>query len=140
MSYNKAKEFKKWTLWKKKEEDLLRKLGVDEKVIMQLREYDYQILLSERRVKRKQIVTKDVFFLNIPSYDKREIRTVEDILDNIENEVLFSYLSKMDSKTLYILLLKLLGYSTSEISKTLQIDEGSIYGRIHRLRKKIKKI
>lgn len=107
MSYNKAKEFRKCKLWKQEEEEFLKKLGVDDNVIKQLREYDYQMLLSERRFRRKQTTTKDLFFLNIPSHDQREIRAVENILDSIENEALFAYLSKIDFKTLSILLLKI---------------------------------
>lgn len=139
MSYNYAREYKNWQQWKHDEELLLRKLGVDENIIEQLHDYDYQIFLSERRIKRKQVVTKDTFFLSILSYDKKEFRTVDDLLENIESESLFRYLSKSDSKTLTILLLKILGYSIADISKLLGINEAAIYGRIHRLKKKLKK-
>ena len=37
MAYNKAKEEKKWRLWKEAEEKQLRKLGVDESTIETLR-------------------------------------------------------------------------------------------------------
>lgn len=139
MSFNYAREYKKWIQWKSEEEILLRKLKVDEMTIQKLRDFDYQTFLAERRIKRKQMITKDVFFLNIPSYDVKEIGSIEDILDNIENEALLGYLLQTDPKTLKILLLKVLGYSTLEISNLLQIDEGAIYGRIHRLKKKLKK-
>ena len=37
MAYNKAREEKKWRLWKEAEEKQLRKLGVDESTIETLR-------------------------------------------------------------------------------------------------------
>lgn len=140
MSYNKSFEFKKWQEWKKKEEQLLRNLGVEENIITQLRDYDYQQFLSERRIRSRQIPTLDTFFLNKPILDKKEIRSVDDLLDSIENESLFAYLSKTDTETLSILLLKILGYSVSEISQIIGKNEGAIYNKIHRLKKKIKKI
>ena len=122
MSYNKAQELKKWQLWKQQEEILLRNLGVEENIIQQLREYDYQMFLTDRRIRSRQMTTVDTFFLNAPYYDKQEILTIENLLDNIESESLFIYLSKTDSKTLAILLLKILGYSASEISKILGMN------------------
>ena len=49
MAYNKAKEEKKWRLWKEAEEKQLRKLGVDENTIETLRTYDWAIFNSDRR-------------------------------------------------------------------------------------------
>ena len=48
MAYNKAKEEKKWRLWKEAEEKQLRKLGVDENTIETLRTYDWAIFNSDR--------------------------------------------------------------------------------------------
>lgn len=139
MSYNKARELKKWRSWNQQEETLLRSLGVEESVIKQLWEYDYQMFLSERRIRSRQTATLDNFFLNRPYYDKKEMKTIEDLLDDIENESLYIQLSKLDYKTLTILLLKILGYSVYEISKILGMNEAMIYNRIHRLKNKIKK-
>lgn len=140
MSYNKSFEFKKWQEWKQNEEQLLRNVGVEENIITQLRDYDYQQFLSDRRIRSRQIPTLDTFFLNKPYLDQKEIKSVEDLLDSIENESLFAYLSKTDPETLSILLLKILGYSVSEISQIIGKNEGAIYNKIHRLKKKIKKI
>ena len=62
MSYNKTHELKKWQIWKQQEELLLRKLGVEENIIQQLREYDYQMFLTERRIRSRQTTTIDTFF------------------------------------------------------------------------------
>lgn len=140
MSYNKTHELKKWQIWKQQEEILLRNLGVEEDVIQQLREYDYRLFLADRRIRSRQTATVDTFFLNTPYYDKHEVQTIEDLLDDIESESLFIQLSKTDPKTLTILLLKVFGYSVSEISKIMCMNEAVIYSRIHRLKKKFKKI
>ncbi|MGN1182599.1 MAG: hypothetical protein ACI4SR_06275 [Faecalibacillus sp.] len=58
----------------------------------------------------------DSLFYNVPYYDQKEIVTVDDLLDEIENETLFHYLSQTD------ILLKILGYSTKEISEILDIN------------------
>ena len=49
MAYNKAREEKKWRLWKEAEEKRLRKLGVDENTIETLRTHDWAIFNSDRR-------------------------------------------------------------------------------------------
>ena len=49
MAYNKAKEEKKWRLWKEAEENKLRSLGVDEDNIEKLRVYDWEVFNSDRR-------------------------------------------------------------------------------------------
>ena len=49
MAYNKAKEEKKWRLWKEAEEKQLRNLGVTEDDIEQLRIHDWAIFNSDRR-------------------------------------------------------------------------------------------
>ena len=138
MSYNYASELKKWKQWKQEEEIFLRLLGANEEMIQKLHDYDYQIFLAERRIRSRQSVTIDTFFLNIPYFDNQEIRTIEDLLDNIENEILLNQLSKTNPQTLNIILLKILGYSVKEISEILNLNEGVIYNRIHRLKKKLK--
>lgn len=64
---------------------------------------------------------------------------IYDLLSEIENEALFNYLSTIDKETLTIILLKIFGYSTHEISEILSLSHSSIYKKIHRLRKKLKK-
>lgn len=140
MGYNHAKELAKWTKWKEQEEQLLRSLNVDEKIITQLHEYDWEAFKSDRRIRRKQNVTIDSLFYNIPFYDKKEILTVEDLLDEIENEALLHYLSQTDQLTLTIVLMRILGYTTKEISEILEITPSVIYKRIQRLRKNLEKI
>ena len=49
MAYNKAREEKKWQLWKEAEEKQLRSLGVSENDIEKLRVHDWAIFNSDRR-------------------------------------------------------------------------------------------
>ena len=69
-----------------------------------------------------------------------EIKTVEDFLDNIENQQLYQVLIKVDRLTLRIAFMKVQGYSTREIASYLRITEKAVYRRLDRLREKIQKI
>lgn len=140
MSFNYQKELIKWNQWKKQEEELLRALNVDDNIIKQLYDYDWEMFKTERRIRGRQDTTINTVLNNIPYYDKKEINTIDDLLSDIENEALFNYLSTIDKETLTIILLKMFGYSTHEISKLLNLSNSSIYKKIHRLRKKLKKI
>ncbi len=138
MVYNHAKEESKWKKWKEQEERLLRSLNVDEDIIMELRKYDWNAFKLERRIREKQNLTDNIFFYNLPYYDKKEIRSVEDLLNDIEDESLLHYLYQTDKTTLTIILLKILGYSTKDISEILKIKSSTIYMKIHRLKNKLK--
>lgn len=138
MVYNHAKEESQWKKWKEQEERLLRSLNVDEDIIMELRKYDWNAFKLERRIREKQNLTDNIFFYNLPYYDKKEIRSVEDLLNDIEDESLLHYLYQTDKTTLTIILLKILGYSTKDISEILKIKSSTIYMKIHRLKNKLK--
>ena len=69
-----------------------------------------------------------------------EINTVEDFLDNIENQQLYQVLIKVDRLTLRIAFMKVQGYSTREIASYLRITEKAVYRRLDRLKEKIQKI
>ena len=131
MGYNYGKEYAKWCLWKEKEEKLLRKLGVEDYVILQLREYDWKVFKSERSYRTRQSPTLETFFLNTPYIHNKEVYTVDDLLNIISDELLFQQLSKIDKKTLTILLLKILGYSTDEIASRLNLSKNAIKCRIN---------
>ena len=62
MSYNKAKEQKKWEEWKEKEENILRSENFEENKITILREYDWKSFKEERCYRTNEHITKDVFF------------------------------------------------------------------------------
>ncbi len=60
MAYNKAREEKKWRLWKEAEEKQLRSLGVSEDTIEQLRVHDWAIFNSDRRYYQRIVKTNGI--------------------------------------------------------------------------------
>ena len=138
MAYNHGREERKWRIWKEAEEKILRKCGVNESVIEKIRIDDRTDFNSNRRFYRW---TNDVAEYLDGMADKEqqaEVKTVADLLDEIENENLYLALAKVDRRTLQIILLKMQGYSTKEIAPIVQLTTGAIYARLDHLRKKLK--
>lgn len=69
-----------------------------------------------------------------------EIHSIEDLLEEIDNEALYRVLLTVDKRTLLILLLKMQGYSTREIAAMAGLTEKAVYKRLERLRQKLKPI
>lgn len=139
MAYNKAKEERKWRLWKEEEEKRLRQLGVGEDIIRQLRAYDWKRFNSDRRYYQKVQDTGTYIEEIAESSGNIDFNAIETFLDDIENEQLYKSLKKVDKLTLQIILLKMQGYSTNEIAEELHLTTKSIYRRIDRFKEKIKK-
>ncbi len=139
MAYNKAKEERKWLLWKETEEKQLRSLGVSEDVIQRLRIHDWAVFNSDRRYYQHMQETgtylEEIAEAELPT----EIKTVADFLDNIENQELFQVLITVDKPTLQIVLMKIQGYSTREIAAHLGLTVKAVYRKLDRLKEKIKK-
>lgn len=138
MAYNHGKEERKWRLWKEAEEKILRAYGVDENIIEEIRIYDRAEFNSDRRFYRRLNDMEEYIEKVADNGLNTEIKTVSALLDEVENEHLYAALLKVDKQTLEIVLLKMQGYSTKEISAMLQLTEKAIYKRIDRLRKKLK--
>lgn len=139
MVYNKAKEEKKWRLWKESEEKQLRKLGVTETTIEKLRTHDWAIFNSDRRYYQR-MQNADTYLERIADDTPQpEIKTVEDFLNNIENQQLYQILIQIDKLTLQLILMKIQGYSTHEIPRSLHITRKALYRRMDRLKEQIKK-
>ena len=140
MAYNKAREEKKWRLWKEAEEKQLRSLGVSEKDIEKLRVHDWAIFNSDRRYYQRMQETGTYLEEVAADMTQPEINTVEDFLDNIENQQLYQVLIKADRLTLQAILLQIQGYSIAEIAAVLGMKEDTVYKRLGRLKQKIKKL
>lgn len=140
MAYNKAREEKKWRLWKEAEEKQLRSLGVSENDIEKLRVHDWAIFNSDRRYYQRMQETGTYLEEVAADMTQPEIKTVEDFLDNIENQQLYQVLIKVDRLTLQAILLQIQGYSIAEIAAILGIKEDTVYKRLGRLKQKIKKL
>ena len=140
MAYNKAREEKKWRLWKEAEEKQLRSLGVNEDDIEKLRVHDWAIFNSDRRYYQRMQETGTYLDEVAADMTQPEIKTVEDFLDNIENQQLYQVLIKVDRLTLQAILLQIQGYSIAEIAAILGMKEDTVYKRLGRLKQKIKKL
>ena len=140
MAYNKAREEKKWRLWKEAEEKQLRSLGVSESDIETLRVHDWAIFNSDRRYYQRMQEAGTYLEEVAAEMTQPEIKTVEDFLDNIENQQLYQVLIKVDRLTLQAILLQIQGYSIAEIAAILGMKEDTVYKRLGRLKQKIKKL
>ena len=140
MAYNKAREEKKWRLWKEAEEKQLRSLGVSENDIEKLRVHDWAIFNSDRRYYQRMQETGTYLEEVAADITQPEIKTVEDFLDSIENQQLYQVLIKVDRLTLQAVLLQIQGYSIAEIAAILGMKEDTVYKRLGRLKQKIKKL
>ena len=139
MSFNYGREEIKWRLWKEAEEKQLRNLGVSEDTIEQLHTHDWEVFNSDRRYYRRLKDEGTYLEEVVEDTTQPEVKTVEDFLDNIENQQLYQVLIKVDRLTLQIVVMKIQGYSTHEIAPRLNITEKAIYRRLDRLKEKIKK-
>ena len=140
MAYNKAREEKKYRLWKEAEEKQLRSLGVSENDIETLRVHDWAIFNSDRRYYQRMQETGTYLEEVAADMTQPEIKTVEDFLDSIENQQLYQVLIKVDRLTLQAVLLQIQGYSIAEIAAILGMKEDTVYKRLGRLKQKIKKL
>ena len=116
MSFNYGREEKKWRLWKEAEEKQLRSLGVSEDTIEQLHTHDWAVFNSDRRYYRRLQDAGTYLEEVVEDTTQPEVKTVEDFLDNIENQQLYQVLIKVDRLTLQIVVMKMQGYSTHEIA------------------------
>lgn len=140
MAYNHGREERKWRLWKEAEEKILRKYGVDESTIEEIRIYDRAEFNSNRRFYRYMNDVAEYLEEMADTEPQAEVHSVEDLLNEIDSEALYQALLTVDKRTLLILLLKMQGYSTREIATTAGLTEKAVYKRLERLRKKLKPI
>ena len=113
-------------------------MEVPEKTIEELRDYDWSEFKRKRRILSRQFPTKEIFFVFSPVYDHKDVKDVDVLLSEIEDENLFDILLNTDIETLHIILLKMSGYSISEVSKMTGIPRSTIYYQIHLLKEKVK--
>ena len=138
MAYNHGREERKWRLWKEAEEKVLRECGVDEATIKQIRIDDRADFNSNRRFYHWTSDFREYLAGMADREQFNEVKTVEDLLNEIENESLYRVLLTVDKRTLQIVLLKMQGYSTKEIAPIVSLTTGAIYARLDNLRKKLK--
>ena len=138
MAYNHGREDRKWRIWKEAEEKVLRECGVDEAVIEQIRTDDRADFNSNRRFYRWASDFGEYLEGMADREKQTEVKSVADLLDEIENETLYLALITVDRRTLQIVLLKMQGYSTKEIATSVKLSTKSVYRRMERLRSRLK--
>ena len=138
MAYNHEREERKWHIWKENEEKILRECGVDESTIEEIRTYDRADFNSNRRFYRWTNDVAEYLEEMADRESQAEIHSVDELLDEIENETLYRALLTVDKRTLRILLLKMQGYPIKEIAPLVGLTTGAIYARLDHLRKKLK--
>ncbi len=138
MAYNHGREERKWRIWKEAEEAVLRKCGVDENTIEKIRTYDRAEFNSNRRFYRWTSDFGEYLEGMAEVEPFVDVKTVADLLDEIENENLHRALLMVDKRTLQIVLLKMQGYSIKEIAPIVHLTTGAIYARLEHLRKKLR--
>ena len=137
MAYNHGREDRKWCIWKEAEEKVLRECAVDEAVIEQIRTDDRADFNSNRRFYRWASDFGEYLEGMADREQQAEIKTIDDLLDEIESKNLYLTLVAVDRCTLQIVLLKMQGYSTKEIAPLVHLTAGAIYARLDHLRKKV---
>ena len=138
MAYNHGREDRKWRIWKEAEEKLLRECNVDEATIEQIRTDDRADFNSNRRFYRWASDFGEYLEGMADREKQAEVRSVSDLLDEIENETLYLALITVDRRTLQIVLLKMQGYSTKEIAAAVKLSTKSVYRRMDKLRSRLK--
>ena len=138
MAYNHGREERKWRIWKENEEKILRKCGVDESVIEEIRIYDRADFNSNRRFYRYMNDVAEYLEEMADRVPQAEVHSVDDLLIEIDNENLYRVLLAVNKRTLQIVLLKMQGYSTKEIAPIVHLTIGAIYARLDHLRKKLR--
>ena len=138
MAYNHGREERKWRIWKEAEEKVLRECGVDEATIEQIRTDDRADFNSNRRFYRWSSDFGEYLEGVADRERQTEVKTVADLLDEIESENLYLALITVDRRTLQIVLLRMQGYSTKEIASLVHLTAGAICAGMQHLRKKLK--
>ena len=138
MAYNHGREDRKWRIWKEAEEKILRECGVDEATIEQIRTDDRADFNSNRRFYRWASNFGEYLEGMADREKQAEVKSVSDLLDEIENETLYLALVTVDRRTLQIVLLKMQGYSTKEIAASVKLSTKSVYRRMEKLRSRLK--
>ena len=94
MAYNHGREERKWRLWKEAEEKILRKYGVDESTIEEIRIYDRAEFNSNRRFYRYMNDVAEYLEEMADTEPQAEVHSVEDLLNEIDSEALYRALLK----------------------------------------------
>lgn len=140
MVYNSLKSYWIWRRKKEAEEKDWRTLGVDENIIEEIHDFDRIAYNSDDRFYKRLYDVGDFYEEIIEDKSQKEVTTVEQLLDEVENPAMYKILKKTSEKTLQILLMRVRGYSVKDITEILHLSKTSVYKRIKNVREKLNKI
>ena len=140
MVYNSLKSYWIWRRKKEAEEKDWRTLGVDENIIEEIHDFDRIAYNSDDRFYKRLYDVGDFYEEIIEDKSQKEVTTVEQLLDEVENPAMYKILKKTSERTLQILLMRVRGYSVNDISEILHISKTSVYERIKTVREKLNKL
>ena len=140
MVYNSLKSYWIWRRKKEAEEKEWREFGVDENIIEELHDFDRIAYNSDDRFYKRLYNVGDFYEEIIEDRSQREVTTIEQLLDDVENPAMYKILKKTSEKTLQILLMRVRGYSVKDITEILHISKTSVYKRIKNVREKLNKV
>ncbi len=140
MVYNSLKSYWIWRRKKEAEEKDWRTLGVDENIIEEIHDFDRIAYNSDDRFYKRLYDVGDFYEEIIEDKSQKEVTTVEQLLDEVENPAMYKILKKTSEKTLQILLMRVRGYSVKDITEILHLSKTSVYKRIKNVREKLNKV
>ena len=140
MVYNSLKSYWIWRRKKEAEEKEWRALVVDENIIDELHDFDRIAYNSDDRFYKRLYDVGDFYEEIIEDKSQREVTTVEQLLDEVENPAMYKILKKASEKTLQILLMRVRGYYVKDITEILHLSKTSVYKRIKNVREKLNKV
>lgn len=140
MVYNSLKSYWIWRRKKEAKEKAWRELGVNENIIEEIHDFDRIAYNSDDRFYKRLYDVGDFYEEIIADETPREVTSVEQLLDEVENPTMYKILKKTSERTLQILLMRVRGYSVKDISEILHISKTSVYERIKNVREKLNKI
>ncbi len=138
--YNKASSERKWRKWKDEEDKLLAQLGVHDKVIQELHDYDWETFKEQRRYYEKQISNCDILDYIKSTDNKMDTNNIYDLLNQIDDEKIYTAFINLSSLSLNIIFLKFCGYSNKEIAILLKISDRTVRRHLDKLKKSLKNI
>ncbi len=140
MAYNSLKSYWIWRRKKEAEEKEFRALGANEDFIAEIHGFDRIAYNSDDRFYKRLYDVGDFYEEIVKDNSQREMTTVEQLLDEVENPAIYKILKKASEKTLQIILMRVRGYSVKDISEILHISKVSIYKHIKTVRDKLDKV
>lgn len=138
MEIDRMIEYKKWLNGLTIEKEIeYRNNGVNETIIEEIKKMDKENCNKNRNFTLHES-TLDIsyFSIQICKYNFREPITLKDLLDEIENEILFTIISEADAKSKQIIELKYQGYEVKEIALIMDMSIYQIYRKINKIKNK----